>query len=168
MPPDTPEAPRQRLNPAAAALGVGIRPDKWTIHALIPALIARYLQLVQQAEEQKQRGRDQRSRLYYAGAFEMAQLLAEYYQDCGQTEEYAQWEHRRTTAQNVAYRVRNSIAEAIGTPSDPAPPPPPSSAITTRPIQPIQPGPTRPIQPGPTRSRSTPRRTHPGSQFFRG
>lgn len=127
--------PRTPINPAAAALGVGIQPDKWQPEQIIEALTNRYTQLIQLAEEQKTRQRENRARLFYAGAFELSQILSAYYQDMGRTEEYLRWEHRRMMAQSGAYRAVNSVAEAIGTRIDPIPMTPPATTgrgTTTR------------------------------------
>lgn len=132
--------PRTPINPAAAALGVGIQPDKWQPEQIIEALTNRYTQLIQLAEEEKTHQRENRARLFYAGAFELSQILSAYYQDMGRTEEYLRWEHRRTMAQSAAYRVVNSVAEAIGTRIDPTPMTPPAtksrSMTTSRTLQP--------------------------------
>ena len=113
---------RSRPNPAAAALGVGVSPDKWTPDGIIHAITNRYLQLIKLAEEAKDKGDTRRQRLSQAGAYELALIVASYYQDQGKAEDFLRWERRSKQSSAVAYRTTNPVAHTLG-----ADPPPESS-----------------------------------------
>jgi hypothetical protein len=123
MPRHRPRIPTARIrpNPAAAALGVGIQPDRWTPEGIINAMTNRYLQLIKLAEDGKEKGDTRKQRLYTAGAFEHATLIASYYQDKGDTEVFARWDGRARRASAVAYRLANETARVMGTETPPEP-----------------------------------------------
>lgn len=123
MPRSRPRLPTARIrpNPAAAALGVGIQPDRWTPEGIINAMTNRYLQLIKLAEDGKEKGDTRKQRLYTAGAFEHAMLLASYYQDRGDTESFTRWDRRSRQASAIAYRLTNETARVMGTETPPDP-----------------------------------------------
>ena len=105
---------RFRPNAAAAALGVGINPEQWTPEGIIAALSTRYTQLVKLAEEEKQKHETRKPRLYMAGAFELATVIASYYQGQGATEDYLRWDRRARQASTLAYRRDNPVLPTLG------------------------------------------------------
>jgi len=121
MPRQSPRLPiaRAQPNPAAAALGVGISPDRWTPEGIIHAITNRYLQLIKLADEAKDKQDTRRQRLSLSGAFELAQIVASYYQDQGDTESFLRWDRRTKQASAVAYRSSNPAAHTLG--ADPPP-----------------------------------------------
>lgn len=117
MPRHEPRRPPPRMprpNPAVAALGVGIRPDKWTPEGIIESITTRYTQLIKVSEEAKEQSDTRRQRLSMAGAYELALILANYYQDKGDTEQYTRWDRRSKQASSIAYRTTNPVASMLG------------------------------------------------------
>lgn len=101
-------------NPAAAALGVGPDPDRWTLTAVVVRLEQRYAALVKHAISETDAGRGNRARLYWAQAAELTNFLASYYQDNSrEPEDYKRWYHRGDRAQSLAFRTTNQIAENL-------------------------------------------------------
>jgi hypothetical protein len=100
-------------NPAAAALGVGADPEKWTGAAIIGRLSAQYTTLVQEARTETDLGRSNRARLFWAQAAVFAQVVAEYHQEHADAEAYTRWEHRAIRAQSYAFRAQNKIVENL-------------------------------------------------------
>lgn len=101
MPRPTRQGPA--INPAVAALGVGIQPDRWDIKAVVDTLTRRYTQLVQQADEAHTRAQNVRRRVVSSGAYELAQLLAEYYRDQNDAAAFMLWSRRKDRAYYQAY-----------------------------------------------------------------
>jgi hypothetical protein len=106
------------VSPAVAALGVGIRPDKWETPTVIASMERRYLQLVQLAEECTSVGRKVKARLYHAGAFELTLILASYHQENSDPEVFEKWDMRKHQEQARAYQIRNRIVEGLGAGTD--------------------------------------------------
>jgi len=104
------------LNPAAAVLGAGVQPDRWDRRSIMESMTRRYTQLIQFAEQAKDRGRIVRVRTLYAGAYELASVLTDYYRDQGPSgaEDFERWDRRRKIAHTHAYTTTNPIAENIG------------------------------------------------------
>jgi len=107
------ESPIIRDNPAAAALGVGADPEKWTGAAIITRLSEEYTSLVKVAGDETDMGRGNRARLFWAQAAALAQVVAQYHQEHADAEAYGRWEHRATRAQSMAFRAKNQIAENL-------------------------------------------------------
>lgn len=117
MPRNLKRGPKQ-VNPAVAALGVGVKPGKWEASSMIEAMERRYLQLYQMGDEQTTVGRPVRARMHYAAAHELATIVAEYHREKSSPEEFTKWEHRKRRSQFLAYATRNQIADTLGAGTD--------------------------------------------------
>ena len=100
---------------AVSALGVGADSGKWLPATMIAAMTTRYLDLVKQATEAKDRDQKVRYRVYMSGAYELASIITDWHQAQSDTETFNRWESRRERAHYAAYHVGNVIADRIDT-----------------------------------------------------
>lgn len=102
------------VNPAVAALGVGVDRDKWTINAVVARMEQQYTGLIHAITDEDQAGRSSRARLLSAQATVIAEFLAGYYQDNSTNpEDHTRWAHRATRAQSFAFKKRSEIVENL-------------------------------------------------------